>query len=235
MVRFVDLLAGACLLPAVYGASSTPSPSATTSSAHHQFSLPASADTGANLIANIDDPKAINAQSACPGYKASNVKNTTSGVTATLQLAGQACNAYGTDIESLDLTVEYLAKDRLNILITPSHVDDSNASWYILDEHVVPRPLADKKGASHSDSDLEFTWSNDPSFGFAVSRKDTGDVLFDTAGSVLVYQNQFIEFVTALPDNYNLYGLGEHIRQLRLLPNASLTIYNADAADPINR
>lgn len=235
MVGLVDLLAGACLLPAVYGASSTPSPSATTSSAYHQFSLPASADTGANLIANIDDPKAINAQSACPGYKASNVQSTSSGVTATLQLAGQACNAYGTDIESLDLTVEYLAKDRLNIVIYPSHVDDSNASWYHLDEHVVPRPLADKKGASDVDSDLEFTWSNDPSFGFTVSRKDTGDVLFDTVGSILVYQNQFIEFVTALPDNYNLYGLGEHIQQLRLLPNASVTIYNADAGDPIDR
>ncbi|KAJ5661779.1 uncharacterized protein N7477_009395 [Penicillium maclennaniae] len=233
MVGVVDFLAGACLLPVVYGASSTPSPSPTTSSAYHQFSLPASADTGANLIANIDDPEAVNAQSACPGYKASNVQNTPSGVTATLQLAGQACNVYGTDIESLNLTVEYLAKDRLNIVITPSHVDDSNASWYHLDEHVVPRPLADKS-ASNVGNDLEFTWSNDPSFSFTVSRKDTGDVLFDTIGSVLVYQNQFIEFVTALPDNYNLYGLGEHIQQLRLLPNASLTIYNADAGDPID-
>lgn len=235
MVGFVDLLAGVCLLPAVYGASSTPSPSTTTSSVHHQFSLPASADNGANLIANIDDPKAVDAQSTCPGYKASNVQNSTSGVTATLQLSGQACNAYGTDIESLDLTVEYLAKDRLNILITPSHVDDSNASWYHLDEHVVPRPLADENGALGDDSDVEFTWSNDPSFGFMVTRKSTGDVLFDTVGSVLVYQNQFIEFVTALPDNYNLYGLGEHIQQLRLLPNATMTVYNADAADPIDR
>jgi alpha-glucosidase len=235
MVGLLDLLAGACLLPAVYGASSTPSPSATTSSAYHQFSLPASADEGANLIANIDDPQAINAQSACPGYKASNVLKTSGGVTATLQLAGQACNAYGTDIESLDLTVEYLAKDRLNVLITPTHVDASNASWYQLDEHIVPRPLADKKGTSDDDSDLEFTWSNDPSFSFTVTRKSTGDVLFDTSGSVLVYQNQFIEFVTALPANYNLYGLGEHIRQLRLLPNATLTIYAADAADPIDR
>ncbi|KAJ5292072.1 hypothetical protein N7478_001323 [Penicillium angulare] len=234
MVGFVDLLAGACLLPAVYGFNSMPFPRATTSSAYHQFSLPASADIGANLIANIDDPEAINAQSACPGYKAYNVQNTTNGVTATLQLAGQACNAYGTDIESLDLTVEYLAKDRLNVLITPSHVDASNASWYHLDEHAVPRPLADKKGASDDESDLVFTWSNDPSFSFTVMRKSTGDVLFDTVGSVLVYQNQFIEFVTALPDSYNLYGLGEHIRQLRLLPNATMTIYNADAADPID-
>lgn len=234
MVGFADLLAGACLLPAVYGASSTPSPSATTSAAHHQFSLPASADVGANLIANIDDPQAINAQSACPGYKASDVQKTSSGVTATLQLAGQACNAYGTDIESLNLTVEYLAKDRLNVLITPTHIDASNTSWYLLDEHMVPRPLADKDGSSENDSDLEFTWSNDPSFGFTVTRKSTGDVVFDTVGSVLVYQNQFIEFVTALPDNYNLYGLGEHIQQLRLLPNATMTIYNADAGDPID-
>jgi len=234
MVGFVDILVGACLLPAVYGVSSAPSPSASTSSAYHQFSLPASADVGANLIANVDDPQATDTQSVCPGYKASDVQTTTSGLTATLQLAGQACNAYGTDIESLNLTVEYLAKDRLNVLITPSHVDTSNASWYQLDERDVPRPLADKN-FSGDDSNLQFRWSNDPSFSFTVTRKSTGDVLFDTVGSVLVYQNQFIEFITALPDNYNLYGLGERIQQLRLLPNSTLTIYNADAGDPIDR
>ena len=45
--------------------------------------------------------------SACPGYKASNVHKTSTGMTASLSLAGAACNAYGTDLTDLTLTVEY--------------------------------------------------------------------------------------------------------------------------------
>lgn len=44
---------------------------------------------------------------ACPGYSASNVQTTTSGLTADLSLAGPACNAYGTDIQDLTLAVNY--------------------------------------------------------------------------------------------------------------------------------
>lgn len=230
MVGFKDLLAGACLLPAVYGASSV---SSTSSAPYHQFTIPPSVNYGANLIANIDDPQAVNAQNVCPGYKASGVQQSAKGMTAKLQLAGKPCNAYGTDVDSLDLTVEYMAKDRLNIQITPSHVDRHNASWYELSEAIVPRPKSDK-GATAQNSDLEITWSNDPSFSFKVTRKATGDVLFDTTGTKLVFENQFIEFVTALPKDYNLYGLGEHIQQLRLLKNATLTIYASDIGDPID-
>lgn len=231
MVGFKDLLVGACLLPAVYGAARRTSK--TTSAPYHQFTIPSSVNYGENLIANIDDPQAINAQQACPGYKASNVQQNSKGMTATLQLAGQPCNAYGTDVDSLDMTVEYLAQDRLNVQITPTHVDASNASWYQLSEAIVPRPKADH-GASASNSDLQITWSNDPTFAFTVTRKATGDVLFDTTGHKLVFENQFIEFVTNLPQDYNLYGLGEHIQQLRILPNQTMTIYASDIGDPID-
>ena len=43
----------------------------------------------------------------CPGYKASNVKQTGARMTADLTLAGPACNAYGTDLEHLALEVTY--------------------------------------------------------------------------------------------------------------------------------
>jgi len=45
--------------------------------------------------------------SSCPGYKASNVQTSSTGLTASLSLAGTACNAYGTDLTDLTLTVEY--------------------------------------------------------------------------------------------------------------------------------
>ncbi|PWY87723.1 extracellular alpha-glucosidase [Aspergillus heteromorphus CBS 117.55] len=232
MVGFTDLLAGAWLMPLVYGASQSVLTTTSTSN-HPQFTIPVSADVGAQLIANIDDPEAVNAQSVCPGYKASNVQQSTGGFTANLNLAGKPCNVYGTDVDSLTLTVEYQDSDRLNIQVLPTYIDASNASWYILSESLVPRPKA-SLNASVSQSDFQVLWSNEPSFNFKVVRKATGDVLFDTEGSVLVYEDQFIEFVTALPEEYNLYGLGEHIAQLRLLRNANLTMYPADDGNPID-
>jgi hypothetical protein len=43
----------------------------------------------------------------CPGYTASNIKQTATALTADLKLAGVACNVYGKDIKSLALTVTY--------------------------------------------------------------------------------------------------------------------------------
>jgi len=45
--------------------------------------------------------------SACPGYSASNVKATSSGLTADLKLAGEGCNLYGTDLKDLVVEVSY--------------------------------------------------------------------------------------------------------------------------------
>lgn len=83
-------------------------------------------------------------------------------------------------------------------------------------------------------SDLIFHWSNEPTFSFTFARKSSGDVIFSTKGTVLVYENQFIEFVSSLPENYNLYGLGERIHGLRLGNNFTATIYAADIGDPID-
>ena len=43
----------------------------------------------------------------CPGYTASNVQTSGSGLTADLKLAGHACNAYGYDLKDLTLEVTY--------------------------------------------------------------------------------------------------------------------------------
>jgi alpha-glucosidase len=81
---------------------------------------------------------------------------------------------------------------------------------------------------------FNITWSNNPTFSFTVTRISTGDVLYDTSGSNLVYEDQFIEFVTAMPDAYNVYGLGERIHQLRLGNNFTATTYAADAGTPLD-
>ncbi|PGH01895.1 alpha-glucosidase [Blastomyces parvus] len=210
-------------------------PSATLASEKPVFTMPANADQGALLLPNIKDPKSVNAQYECPGYLASDVTETTYGFTATLSLAGKGCNVYGTDVDKLNLTVEYQSKDRLNVNIVPAHISSSNRSHYILPDHVVPKPKPGGPSYAHTgEGDLNFSWSNEPSFSFKVARRKTGDVLFDTRGTVLVFENQFVEFVSWLPRDYNLYGLGERIHGMRLGNNFTATIYAADVGDPID-
>jgi len=60
--------------------------------------IPVYADIVSNAAANL---------STCPGYAASNIVKTSTGLTATLRLAGTACNTYGKDLDDLRLLVEY--------------------------------------------------------------------------------------------------------------------------------
>lgn len=62
-----------------------------------QYTLPASIDSGANVLPNVDDPEAKVAQNLCPGYKASNVEHTEHGLSATLTLAGPAVRSQRSD------------------------------------------------------------------------------------------------------------------------------------------
>lgn len=190
---------------------------------------------GATLIPNIEDPQAKNAQDFCPGYTASNVARNPLGLTATLTLAGSACNVYGNDIDTLNLTVQYQSTDRLAIRITPAVIDASNSSFYNLPNYIVHQPTPDTDANSTSlSSDLDFVWSNDPTFSFSVYRASTGDILFSTVGTKLVFEDQFVEFASSLPENYNIYGLGETIHALRLGNNFTKTIYATDSGDTID-
>jgi len=196
------------------------------------FTVPASADVGANVLPNLRDPNAKIAQQLCPGYIAQNVTHTEHGFKAILELAGPACNAYGNDIESLAFEYAVQSSNRLRVSIQPRFLGNNNHTQYLLAEELVPYP---KQSTSYDPeaADLQFSWSNEPSFSFRVIRKSTGDVVFDTTGSVLVYEDQFIEFVSQLPKDHNIFGLGEQIHNLRLGDNYNATIYAADAGDPI--
>ncbi|KAI1124057.1 glycoside hydrolase family 31 protein [Nemania abortiva] len=182
-----------------------------------------------SIIPNVRDPSALDPQSVCPGYKASNVAETPLGLTADLILAGDPCNVYGTDIEALSLVVEYQATDRLHVEILPKYIGQDNQSWFVLPEVLLSKPEAEED--TKPQSDLDFSWTNEPTFSFTVTRKSIGDVLFTTENSQIVYEDQFIEFASSLPENYNLYGLGETIHTFRLGNNVTRTLHNADVGD----
>ncbi|KAL4903173.1 Alpha/beta-glucosidase agdC [Aspergillus multicolor] len=161
----------------------------------------------------------------CPGYKATNVEEHSRGLTADLTLAGAPCNSYGTDIESLRLEVDYETDKRLHVKIY-----DADENVYQVPESVFPQPaLDDKDGAAESTPDLKFSYEESP-FSFAVSRASSGETLFNTSGNNLIFQSQYVNLRTSLPQNPNLYGLGEHSDPLRLnTTNYIRTIWNRDA------
>ena len=214
---------------------STPVPSAPAQETFRAaFTVPASADQGQQVLPNIYDPEAADAQSVCPGYKALNVVTTSRALTADLVLAGAPCNVYGNEIPALKLVVEHQSSDRLHVEITPAYIGPHNHSWFALPDALIPRPVVDPDPVSRRDRQLEFTWSNDPSFSFTIRRTLTGDSLFSTKGTKLVFEDQFIEFASALPANYNLYGLGEVIHGLRMGNNFTRTFWAADVPDPVD-
>ncbi|KAK5117469.1 hypothetical protein LTR85_008854 [Meristemomyces frigidus] len=188
--------------------------------------LASAANYAPSVTPNVADPTAPNAQEECPGYKASNVQETNTGVTADLTLAGPVCSVYGNDIEELSLSVEYQSQNRLSVRIYPKYLVPGNESLYILSPTLTPQPDAEP-GCTKANSDLVFTWSNTPSFQFQVSRASSGEVLFDTYGSVIVFEDQFLELVTSMKPEYNIYGLAESLRSFRLPHNFTQTFWNA--------
>jgi alpha-glucosidase len=158
------------------------------------------------------------------------VQNTTTGLCADLTLAGSACNIYGNDIANLILKVEYQSQERLSVRIFPKFLDSSNSSLYHLDSQFVSQPAIDE-GYDAANPDLEFTWSNSPTFTFKVTRRANGEVLFDTSGTKLVFEDQFLELSTSMVDDYNIYGLAESLHSFRLGTNWTQTFwasYNLD-------
>lgn len=161
--------------------------------------------------------------SPCPGYIAKNYGKTKSGFHADLTLAGEACNLYGIDLPDLKLEVEYQTAERLHVKIL-----DTNNTVYQVPDEIFPRP-GYGQWCSQEDSQLKFDFVAEP-FSFSVSRTDSGEVLFDTSGSKLVFESQYVHLKTKLPEDPHLYGLGEHSDSFMLnSTNYTRTIWTRDA------
>lgn len=132
------------------------------------------------------------------------------------------------------LTVDYQTANRLSVNIKPAYITAENQSWFEIPEGFVEQPVHGAPTNDSDSTDLQFSWTNEPTFSFTVLRQSSGEILFSTEGSKLVYEDQFIEFVTALPENYNLYGMGEHFHGLRLGNNFTATFFAADNGNPID-
>lgn len=110
-------------------------------------------------------------------------------------------------------------EERLHIIIY-----DPDEAIYQVPESVLPRPASE----GHFDSpNIQFSYETEP-FSFKVLRDQ--DVLFDTSENNLVVETQYLNLRTWLPENPNIYGLGEHSDSLRLpSTNYTRTMWNRDA------
>ncbi|KAF3322543.1 glycosyl hydrolases family 31 protein [Carex littledalei] len=151
-------------------------------------------------------------------------------------------SVYGDDIENLNLVASYETEDRLRVRIT----DSKHQRWEI-PQHVIPRepvptrrfmPKSNRSGSipetqilSSENSDLVFALHATSPSRFTVSRRSTGDILFDTSPRI-VFKDKYLEITSNIPpEKSNLYGLGEHTkRTFRLVTNDTFTLWNADTA-----
>ncbi|KAJ0975744.1 hypothetical protein J5N97_017709 [Dioscorea zingiberensis] len=144
---------------------------------------------------------------------------------------------YGPDVKNLHLLASFETKDRLRVRIT----DADSRRWEIPPEiiprkapNVILRSRRETLVLSSGESDLILTLRRTSPFTFSITRRSSGDVLFDTAVAGItpgiVFKDQYLEISTSLPgDRASIYGLGEHTKKtFRLVPNDTFTMWTAD-------
>uniref|UniRef100_A0A093UWK1 alpha-glucosidase n=1 Tax=Talaromyces marneffei PM1 TaxID=1077442 RepID=A0A093UWK1_TALMA len=117
----------------------------------------------------------------CPGYTLINVAESDSSITGDLILAGNS---------------------RLHVKIY-----DENEQVYQIPRSILNPPSGQRDSSSRR-SQLVFEYTNNP-FSFAIQRSSNGETIFNTSGTNLIFQSQYVRLRTSLPANPYIYGIGE--------------------------
>ncbi|KAF9269738.1 hypothetical protein L218DRAFT_1072524 [Marasmius fiardii PR-910] len=195
--------------------------------------------------------------SSCPGYKLTSQSDSETGLTASLELDGPPCDAFGNDIPNLTIQVTYETTTRLHVNIV-----DSDHKQFVVPESIVARPPPPTQSFVNN-SDLVFNFETSP-FAFWITRRSDPESppLFDTRLNVLpatpvppviaddnstaldnfnlVFEDQYLQLTSALPTDANIYGLGEFysesgFRRVISKNGGSIqTFWARDVADPID-
>ncbi len=190
-----------------------------------------------SVWATVTNPKVLD---GCPGYKASSINSEGSKLTADLTLSGDPCNVFGADIETLSLEVTYETSESVASFVlcftyalavaTRIHIKitDASSTRYEVPETVFPRPAISPSASAHN-AEIRFNYTASP-FSFSIYRSSTSEVLFSTASHSIIFEPQYLRVKTSLPDNANIYGLGEHTDTFRLpTHNTTRTLWSRDA------
>jgi hypothetical protein len=115
------------------------------------------------------------------------------------------------DITELLFSASFDSNSRLRVRIT----DANAARWEPPD--IVRENNCGSNQCGAADPLLDVALTADP-FGFAVTRRDDGSVIFNSSApdvpepfSTLIYSDQFLSLSSSLPSSAKVYGLGEQV------------------------
>ncbi|KAI7855515.1 alpha glucosidase [Circinella umbellata] len=141
---------------------------------------------------------------AAPGYIVNgDTVSTKSGFQIPLTIKPGPADFYGKTIKDLIVQVDYETADRLRVKISDKEqkqvpVPDSPLGLQR------PKPPAEP----FKNPNYRFSYTPDP-FSFKVTRVSDDVVIFDTTDYPLVFEDQYLELTTKVPDDANIYGFGE--------------------------
>jgi len=158
-------------------------------------------------------------------YSVTDSKKNEHGFTLSLGLA-QGDNRYGKDIEKLQLDIYFQTDDRLRFVFS----DPAVKRWRVPSFTIIDKTT----GASTSDqAKYSVKWNVTP-FSLQVTRKSDQQLLFDSTGSELIFEDQFLEISTKVPLGSAIYGLGEQISTMKL-GYRTYSIWTQDTGTPENK
>ncbi|XP_063956333.1 maltase-glucoamylase-like [Lytechinus pictus] len=119
------------------------------------------------------------------------------GMRLTLERETYTPSFFGQDIQTLTLDIEFQSRNRLHF----KFYDASKPRFE------VPIPLPPRPNEGAINTDYAITYTARP-FTIKITRKSTGEILWDTSIGALIFEDQFLSISTRLPSS-NLYGFGE--------------------------
>jgi len=135
----------------------------------------------------------------------------------------EGSSVYGSDIQSLVLSVTYDTTDTMHVTIT-----DANKQRWEIPQSIVSRPTASKKPPASS-MKYKFSYTSNP-FTFEVTRLSDGVVIFKN-DKPLIFKDQYIELTSSFDANAKTYGIGESTRLNHALqPGHTYTLWAVDLA-----
>ncbi|KAF9581414.1 hypothetical protein BGW38_001583 [Lunasporangiospora selenospora] len=180
----------------------------------------------------INAPFCFFRQSTCKGYSVQSAKSTDHGWTLDLGLEG-SCQRFGQDLTGLRVDVDFETESRVRVKIL-----DPTKARYEVPEIALDSPESTAR-RTNVERSYAFNYTENP-FTFSVTRISTGEKIFDSnvAGlDSLVFEDEYLEISTALPQDANIYGFGEVVSKSGFRRDTEGTrqaIWARDAATPVD-
>lgn len=122
---------------------------------------------------------------------------------------------YGPDISPLQLEVVLESDTILHFKIS-----DPNSRRWEVPLVVDSEAQRERLETPTKESLFEVSLTKSP-FGISVTRRPSGIVVFNTTLGGFVFEDQFLQISTKLPNDAQIYGIGEHVEPLRQSTNYS--------------